>query len=122
MKFGLRGHLRNGHLRNDVSRPGDLYAMAGGLHAKDVAMDPMISSIAYQSQLYYIYLINIRDYAMRLAENYKFNKDLRNLDHLQASSTQRLISLAMNQRGRRGPHFEAILLEYASLLIKRSLG
>ncbi len=59
---------------------------------------------------------------MRMAENYKFNKDLRNVDLIQASSTQRLIPLAMNQCGRRGPHFEAILLDYASLLINRSIG
>ncbi len=32
------------HLRSDDSRPGDLYVMAGGSHAKDAALDLMISS------------------------------------------------------------------------------
>ena len=30
------------HLRSDASRPGDQYAIVGGLHAKDVAMDVLI--------------------------------------------------------------------------------
>jgi hypothetical protein len=32
------------HLRSDESRPGYLYAIVGGDHAKDAAMDIMISS------------------------------------------------------------------------------
>jgi len=32
------------HLRSDDSRPGDLYVMAGGSNAKDVALDLMIFS------------------------------------------------------------------------------
>ncbi len=59
---------------------------------------------------------------MRLAENIKFNKDLRSVNPLKLSSTQRFIPLVMNQCGRRGPHFDAMLLEHASLLIKRSSG
>ncbi len=60
------------------------------------------------------------DYALRKAENTKFTKDLRNVDPIQLLGTQRLIPLTMNRCGRRGPHFEAMLREFASLLIKRS--
>jgi hypothetical protein len=108
------------HLRSDDSRPGDLYAIAGGHHAKDAAMDIMISSSLTKSTL--LHTSKSSDYTLRLAENTKFNKDLRSVNPLQLSSTQRFIPLVMNQCGRRGPHFEAMLLEQASLLIKRSSG
>ena len=108
------------HLRSDTSRLGDLYAIASGHHAKDAAMDLMISSILSKSTL--LHTSKSSDCTLRLAENTKFNKDLRSVDPLQLSSTQRYIPLAMNQFGLRGPHFEAMLLEHASLLIKRSSG
>ena len=62
------------------------------------------------------------DFAIRQAENAKFNKDLRNAEPIQHSNTQRFIPLAMNQCGRRGPHFEAMLREHASLMIRRPSG
>ena len=108
------------HLRSDKSRPGDLYALAGGSHAKDVAMDIVLVSTLSKSCL--LKSSSSSDYAIRQAENNKFNKDLRNSEPLQASATTRFIPLAMNQFGRRGPHFEATLREHASLLIKRPSG
>ena len=59
---------------------------------------------------------------LRKGENGKFSNDLRNVEPLQLFSTQRFIPLIMNQCGKRGPHFQALLLEFASLLIKRSSG
>jgi len=60
--------------------------------------------------------------ALRLAENKEFTSDLRNVEPLQLYATQRFIPLVQNQCGKRGPHFEATLREFASLLIKRSSG
>ncbi len=60
------------------------------------------------------------DFVLRQAKNIKFTKDLRSVDPLQLSATQRFIPLVMNQCGRRGAHFNAVLLEFASLLVKRS--
>ena len=37
------------HLRNDASRPGDLYVIVGGSHAKDAAMDVVICSALSKS-------------------------------------------------------------------------
>ncbi len=37
------------HLRSDASRPGDLYSLAGGLHAKDAAMDVVLCSTLSKS-------------------------------------------------------------------------
>ena len=37
------------HMRSDASRPGDLYAIVGGSHAKDAAMDVVIcSTLSYE--------------------------------------------------------------------------
>ncbi len=95
------------HLRSDASIPGDLYAIEGGTHAKDAAMDVLITSTLAQSCL--LQSSTSSDYAIKLVENNKFSKDLRNKEPLQLSHTQRFIPLAMNQCGRRGPHFDAAL-------------
>ena len=102
------------HLRSDSSHPGDLYAIAGGLHAKDAAMDMVLISTLSKSCL--LQSTTSSDFALRQAEGRKFTKDLRNREPLQLSATQRFSPLAMNQCGRRGPHFNAVLLEMASLL------
>ena len=108
------------YLQSDDSRPGDLYAMPGGHHAKDAAMDIMISSTRSQSCLQQSSTSS--DYALRKTENTKFTKDLRNNEPVQLSATQRLIPLTMNQCGRRGPYFDSMLRDFASLLIRRSSG
>ena len=108
------------HLRSDDSKPGDLYVMAGGSNAKDAALDLMLSSSLSQSTL--LQSSQSADYVLKKGENVNFSKDLRNAEPLQLSTTQRFIPLVMNQCGKRGPHFQAFLLECASLLIKRSSG
>jgi len=53
------------HMRSDDSRPGYLYALAGGLHAKDAAMDLMVSSSLNISTV--LHTSKSSDYALRLA-------------------------------------------------------
>jgi hypothetical protein len=108
------------YLRSDSSRPGDLYAIAGGLHAKDVAMDAVLTSTLSKS--YILRSSTSSDFALQQAEGNKFIKDLRNREPLQLSATQRFIPLAMNQCELRGPHFDAILREMASPMIRRPAG
>ena len=55
------------YLQSDDSRPGDLYAMPGGHHAKDAAMDIMISSTRSQSCLQQSSTSS--DYALRKTKN-----------------------------------------------------
>ncbi len=64
------------HLRSDDSRPRDLYVMAGGSHAKDAALDLMISSSLSQSTL--LQTSKSADYVLRKGDNVKCCKDLRN--------------------------------------------
>ncbi len=94
--------------------------MAGGSQGKDTTLDLMISSFLSQSTL--LQTSKSADCVLRKCENEKFSKDLRNAEPLHLSSTERFIPLVMNQCGKRGPHFQALLLEFASLLIKRSSG
>jgi hypothetical protein len=81
-------------------------------------MDLMISSSLSNSTL--LHSSKTSDYVLRQGENTKFSKDLRNAEPLQLSVTQCFIPLVMNKCDRRGAHFQATLLEFASLLIKRS--
>jgi len=90
------------HPRSEYSRPRDLYAVAGGLHAKDAAMHLMVTSSLIISTL--LHTSKSSDYALRLAENKKFNKDLRNPEPLQRSATQRFIPLVLKVRQTRHTH------------------
>jgi len=83
-------------------------------------MDLMVTSSINVSTL--LHTSKSFDYALRLAENKKFDKDLRNPEPLKRFATRRFIPLVLNQCGKRGPHFEATLREFASLLIRRSSG
>jgi hypothetical protein len=81
--------------------------VTGGLHAKDAAMDLMVTSSLSKSTL--LHTSKSFDYALKLVENKKFTSDLRNAEPLHLSATQRFIPLVQNQCGKRGPHFEATL-------------
>jgi len=101
------------HLRHDGSKPGDLYrTVPGGI--KDVAMDVTTSSCTCPTNV--VCASVNTDKHLRAAENVKFDKDLKSSYPLQASSSMRLVPLAVNQFGRRGPHFQAFLSECAELL------
>jgi hypothetical protein len=108
------------HLRSDSSRTGDLYAIAGDLHATFSAMDVVLTSTISNSCL--LESSTSSDFALRQAEGNKFRKNLKSREPLQLPATQRFIPLAMNQCGRRGPHFDAILRSMASLTIWRLAG
>ena len=88
------------HLRNDKSRPGDIYIIGGALHQLDSMMDVVISSSLTQSCL--LPSSKSFDFVLRKAENMKFTKDLRSSSPIQKLATKRLIPLAINQHGLRG--------------------
>jgi len=104
-------------LRSDSSRPEDMYAIAGYIHAKDAAMNVVLCSTLSVSCL--LKSSTSSDFALSQAESNKFRKNLRFRKPLQLSATQRFIPLAMNECGRKRPHYSAILREIASLMITR---
>ena len=105
------------HLRFDSSRPGDVYAIVGGLHAKDATMYVVLCSMLSKPCL--LQSSTSSDFALRQAKRNKFRKDLKNREPLQSFAAQRFIPLATKQCGRKGSHFNAILRETASLVIRR---
>ena len=107
------------HLRHDGSKPGDLYRTVPGA-IKDVAMDVTTSSCTCPTNVVDASIST--DKHLRAAENLKFDKDQKSCYPLQTSSSMRLVPLAANQFGRRGPHFQALLSEYASELVMRPSG
>jgi hypothetical protein len=108
------------HLRLDKSRPGDIYAIGNGLHKKDVVMDVVITSFLKQSCLSNV--AKGSDYVFKTAEAIKFRKDLRSTGPIQSSATRRLVPLAINHLGIRGGHFQALLKEFATILVTRPGG
>jgi hypothetical protein len=108
------------NLRQDKSRPGDLYTVGNGLHRKDSVMDVVITSALKQSCL--LQATKGSDYAIRRAESAKFRADARSSGPVQSSSTRRLVPLALNHLGLRGGHFNAVLKEFATILLTRPGG
>ncbi len=103
------------HLRQDRSRPRDIYVMGNGMHRKDVVMDVIITSALKHSCL-----SNASkgfDFVLRAAEAIKFRKDARSTGPILSSATRRLIPLALNHMGFRGGHFQALLKEFATILV-----
>jgi hypothetical protein len=108
------------HLRQDKSRLGDIYALGRGVHRMDSVMDIVIASALTKScSLPYS---QSSDFMLRQAENKKFNNDLRSTEPIQESATRRLIPLASNHFGLRGPHFQVVLQEFATLLVAKPGG
>jgi hypothetical protein len=108
------------HLRQNNSRPGDLYAIGHGMHRKDSVMDLVIASGLQKSFLFPS--SKSSDYVIRYAENKKFMVDLRSVGPIQNSATRRLIPLAQNHLGLRGGHFQAALKEFATFLVTKPTG
>ncbi len=108
------------HLRQDRSRPGDIFAIGNGLHRKDVVMDIVITSVLKHSCL--SNATKGSDYVLRTAETVKFRKDSRSCGPIQASATRRFVPLAINHLGLRGGHFQALLKEFATTLVTRPGG
>jgi len=63
------------HLRQDKSRPGDIYALGAGLYRKDTMIDLVVTSALQKSCL--THTSKSSDYVIRKAENEKYKKDAR---------------------------------------------
>jgi len=109
------------HLRQDNSRPGDIFVMGNGMHRNDIVMDVVVTSAMQKSCL--TQSITSSDYVVKRAQNQKSGRDSKSIDPIQLISTMRFIPLAaMNHLGLRGNHFNAALREFASQLVMRPNG
>ena len=108
------------HLRSDKSRPGDILALGRDVHRMDTAMDLVIASALTKSCL--SSSSRSSDFVLKGAERAKFGKDRRSANPISSSSTMRFVPLALNHMGLRGPHFQALLKEFASILVTKPEG
>ena len=106
-------------LRTDASKPGDVFRQTTGA-LKDIAVDVCISSCTRSSALKDS--ANDPDAVAKEKEQYKYKKDDESVTRLQSSNSIRFVPATMNQFGRRGPHFEALLREFAAELVTRPAG
>jgi hypothetical protein len=108
------------HLRKDKSRPGDIMALGRDVHRMDTAMDIVIASALQKSCL--TSTTKSSDIVLKAAERTKFRKDSISTKPIASSSTMRFIPLALNHFGLRGPHFQAALKEFATIVVTRPEG
>jgi hypothetical protein len=108
------------HLRQDKSRPGDIVALGMGTFLKNIATDCVIfsglekSCLSNQDQS--------SDFSLGLVEKAKFKKDKRSSRHVASFATMRLTPLAMNHLVLRGPHFQAVLKDFATFMVTNPEG
>ena len=86
----------------------------------DTAMDLVIASGLTQSCL--SSSSKSSDFVLKGAKRAKFMKDKRSVNPISSSSTLRLVPLALNHMGLRGPHFQALLKEFAFILVTKPEG
>ena len=99
-------------LRNNNSRPGDLTGPDPSAPLQfRLVMDTTTSSTSKPSSL--DDASTSADYVMHKAESKKFSDDSKSEMPVQSRPGMRFIPLAANQFGRRGWHFQALLVELA---------
>ena len=86
----------------------------------DTAMDMAIASALTKSCL--SSSARSSDFVLKGAERVKFGKDRRSANPIASSYTMRFVLLALNHMKLRGPHFQAMLKEFASILVTKPEG
>ena len=110
------------HLRNDNTKPGDVTASdpACPLQRK-LVMDAVAKSCTSRTALRNG-SASSPDQIMHEGEGDKFSADSRSRQSLQTATSMRFIPLASNHLGRRGWHFEALLLELSFHIVHKPSG
>ena len=112
--------LEPNNIRPDGTRPADIRRRGTGGGARDINMDVTIGTATRESCL--SKATKSSDAVLLKREGAKWDDDKRSSYPLQNSATQTFIPLALNHFGRRGPHFNALLNQFASQLISRPGG
>jgi hypothetical protein len=105
------------HLRRDKSMPGDILALGMDVHMLYTAMDLVIALGLTKSCL--TSSCKSSNFVLKVAEKAKFRKDRNSVNPISSSSTMRFVPLALNQFGLRGPHFQSVLKEFATIVVTR---
>jgi len=105
------------HLRRDKSHPGDIMALGRDVRRLDTAMNIVIASGLTISCL--SFSCKSFEFVLKGAETTKFGKDRRSVNPISSCSKMHCVSLALNHSRLRGPHFQAVLKEFASILVTK---
>jgi len=108
------------HLRRDRSRPGDIMALGRDAHRLYTTMDLVIASGLTKSCL--SSSCKSSDFVLKAAEKAKFRKDVNFINPISSSSTMRFVPLGLNHFGLMGSHFQALLKEFATIVVTRPEG
>jgi len=108
------------HLRGDKSKSRDLMVLGKDVHKLDTAMDIFIASGLTKSCL--SSSCKSFDFVLKAAEKAKFGKDKSSAKPISFSSIMRFILLVLNHFGLRGPHFQSVLKEFATILVTKPEG
>jgi len=107
-------------LQRDKSRPGDILALGRDVHRLGTTMNLVVVSGLKKSCL--SSSCKSSDFILKAAEKTKFRKDLNSIKPIATSSTMRFAPLALNHVGLRGSHFQAVLKEFATIVVTRPEG
>ena len=108
------------HLRSERSPPGDILALGRDVHIMDTAMDLVIASGLTKSCL--SSSSRSSDFVLKGAKRVKFGKDRKSVNPIASSSTMRSVPFTLNHLGLLGPHFQAVLKEFASIMVTKPEG
>ncbi len=95
-------------------------ALGRDVHRLDTTMDIVIASALQKSCLSSI--DKSSDIVLKAAEKSKFKKDLNSANPISSSSTMSFVPLSLNHFGLRGPHFQAVLKEFATIVVTKLEG
>ena len=96
-------------------------ALGRDVHMFDIAMNIMIASgLIIKSCL--SSSCKSSDFVLHATEKAKFGKDGRSMNPMSSSSTMCFAPLALNHFGLRGPHFQAVLMEFATIPVTNKAG
>ncbi len=87
------------------------------VHMLDTAMDIVIASAL--QKLCLTCITKSSDIVLKAAKKTKFRKDLISSKPISSSSTMRFVPLALNHFGLRGSHFQAVLKEFATIVVTK---
>ena len=107
--------IESPHLRGDEPRLGDFMALGKDVQMLDTTMDIVIASGLTKSCV--SSSCKSSDFVLKAAEKAKFVKDRKSVNPISSSRTMRFVPLALNHFGMRGPHFQAVLKEFATILV-----
>jgi hypothetical protein len=104
----------------DKSCPWDIMALGRDVYRLNTAMDIVIASDLTKLCLSTSYKSS--DFILKVAETAKFGKGKMFVNPISSSSTMRFAPLALNHLGLEGSHFQAVLKEFATILVTKPEG